>query len=110
MNRQLKTLFLLIAALGPGACSTQTVKTTTIIPVVVDTAPIPESELLDIGIAIFDPGLDDIESNREELTFADVRMAETQYVSYTLAQTLQSNGNWGVVRVVPNEISYYDLA
>jgi hypothetical protein len=27
-----------------------------------------------------------------------------------LAQTLQSNGNWGVVRVVPNDISYYDLA
>ncbi len=109
-NRRLKTLFLLIAVLGPGACSTQTVKTTTLVPVVVDTAPIPESELLDIGIAIFDPGLDDIAPNREELTFADVRMAETQYVPYMLAQTLQSNGNWGVVRVVPNDISYYDLA
>jgi hypothetical protein len=110
MNTPIKTLFLLIAVLGPGACSTQTVKSTTLIPVVVDTAPIPESELLDIGIAIFDPGLDDIAPNREELTFADVRMAETQYVSYMLAQTLQSNGNWGVVRVVPNEISYYDVA
>lgn len=109
-SRRLKTLFLLMAVLGPGACSTQTVKTTTLIPVVVDTAPIPESELLDIAIAVFDPGLDEISSNREELTFSDVRMAETQYASYLLAQTLQSNGNWGVVRVVPNDISYYDVA
>ncbi len=110
MNRPLNTLFLLIAVFGPGACSTQTVKTTTLTPVVVDIAPIPETELLDIGIAIFDPGLDDIAPNREELTFADVRMAETQFVSYLLAQTLQSNGNWGVVRVVPSDLSYYDLA
>jgi hypothetical protein len=110
MSRLTQPLFLLVALLGLGACSTQTVKTTTLTPVVTDTAAIPENELLDVGIAVFDPGLDDIPSDREELTFADVRMAETQYVSFLLAQTLQSSGNWGVVRVVPKDISYYDLA
>jgi hypothetical protein len=93
-----------------GACSTQTVKTTTVTPTVTDTAPIPEDELLDIAVGIFDPGLDDIPSNREELTFADVRLAETQYVSYMLADTLQRTGNWGIVRVNPNDLSYTDLA
>ncbi len=102
---------LLLAILCPlMACNSPTVKTTTLVPVVVDATNIPEAELLDIGVAIFDPGLDDIANNREELTFADVRLAETQYAAYLLSQTLQSNGNWGVVRVIPNDLSYSDLA
>lgn len=110
MYRLLKPLLLLLLTGALGACSTQTVKSTTVTPLLDDTAPIAESELLDIGIGVFEPGLDDIAPNREELTFADVRLAETQYVSYLLAQTLQSSGDWGVVRVVPGDLSYYDLA
>lgn len=110
MNRLTRPpLLMLVALCSVGACSTQTVKTTTLTPTITDTAPIPENELLDIGIAVFDPGLDDIPSEREELTFADVRMAETNYASYMLAQTLQSTGNWGVVRVVPSNLTYYDV-
>ncbi len=107
MNKQIQPFLLLLAL---GACSTQTVKSTTITPLLDDSSSIAESELLDIGIGIFDPGLDDIQSNREELTFADVRLAETQYVSFLLAQTLQSNGDWGVVRVIPGDLSASDLA
>ena len=102
-------LCLLAVASLLGACSTQTVKSTTVTPMVTDTTPIPEDELLDVAIGIMDPGLDDIPSNREELTFADVRIAETQYVSWQLAQTLQSNGNWGIVRVNPNDLSSSDV-
>ena len=110
LNKLIKS-FLVMLVLGTlAACSTKTVKTTTVTPLLDDTQAVAESELLDIGIGIFDPGLDDIAPNREELTFADVRLAETQYVSYMLAQTLQSNGDWGVVRVVPGDLSYYDLA
>jgi hypothetical protein len=93
-----------------GGCSTQTVKSTTVTPMVTDAAPLPEDELLDISIGIFNPGLDDIPSDREELTFADVRIAETQYVAWQLAQTLQSNGNWGIVRVNPNDLASNDVA
>src|SRR5690606_32407062 len=105
---RLGPLVLLLGFLG--ACSTQTVKSTTVTPTVVDTAPIPEDELLDVAIGFFDPGLDDIPSNREELTCADVSLAETQYVSYMLADTLQRTGNWGIVRVNPNDLSTSDLA
>ncbi len=109
LHRQVMlTLVLGLAALL-GACSTQTVKTTTVTPVVVDSAPIPEDELLDISVGILDPGLDDVPSKREELTFADVRIAETQYVAWQLAQTLQNNGNWGIVRVNPNDLSSSDV-
>ncbi len=110
MNRLSKHLALLLMLSALGACSTKTVKTTTVTPLMDDTATIAETELLDIGVGIFDPGLDDIAPNREELTFADVRLAETQFTSYLLAQTLQSSGDWGVVRVVPGDLSYYDLA
>jgi len=106
----LKLFVPLCLGLALGACSTQTVKSTTVTPMVVDTAHIPEDELLDISIAILDPGLDDIPAKREELTFADVRIAETQFVAWHLAQTLQRNGNWGIVRVNPNDLSSSDVA
>ncbi|MGV3593060.1 MAG: hypothetical protein ACO1PZ_15335, partial [Gammaproteobacteria bacterium] len=110
MNTLIKPLMLLLVLGALAACSTKTVKSTTVTPLMEDTQTIAENQLLDIGIGIFDPGLDDIAPNREELTFADVRLAETQYVSYMLAQTLQTSGDWGAVRVVPGDLSHYDLA
>lgn len=110
MQRIFLHLPLILVLICLGACSTQTVKSTTFTPIEIDDAPIPEDELLDVGVAIFDPGLDDIDKNMEELTFGDVRMAETFYASHLLSQTLQSNGNWGVVRVIPHDLSSTDIA
>jgi hypothetical protein len=97
-------------AAGVTGCSTQNVKSTTFTPIVVDEAPVMEEELLDIGIGVFNPGLDDIPRNREELTFSDIRLAETYFASYELTQALQNSGNWGVVRVVPGKLESSDLA
>lgn len=108
-SRSLAAILLVACAGLLGACSTQTVKTTSVTPMEVDTTPIPEDELLDVAVGIMDPGLDDIPSKREELTFADVRIAETQYVSWQISQTLQSNGNWGIVRVNPNDLASSDV-
>jgi len=110
MLRMFKPLFFLLLMAGVSACSTQTVKSTTFTPIESDDDGLVEEELLDIGIAIFEPGLDDIPRNREELTFSDVRMAETYFASYNLAGALQNSGNWGVVRVVPGDLSSSDLA
>lgn len=110
MTKLIQPLLLLLTLAALGACSTQTVKSTTVTPLVSSNTAILETELLDVGIGIFDPGLEEIQANREELTFADVRLAETQYVSFLLAQTLQSNGDWGVVRVIPHDLSATDLA
>ncbi len=99
---------LLVGSLA--ACSTQTVSTTAFTQIDTEKSRISEDELLDVGIAIFEPGLDDIPHKREELTFADVRLAETQFVSYQLAQTLQGTGGWGIVRVIPNDLSAVDVA
>ncbi len=110
MGKTIQYILLLSLLTGLSACSTQSVKSTTFTPIDFDSAIIPEDELLDIGIAIFDPGLDQIDENREELTFSDIRLAETFFVSHHLSETLQSNGNWGVVRVIPHELSSSDVA
>lgn len=110
MSKIFQSLFLTLLIFSIYGCSTQNVKSTTFTPIVSDDALTPEDELLDIGIAIFNPGLDDIPSNREELTFSDVRLAETYFASFELAQALQNSGNWGVVRVVPGDMKSSDLA
>ena len=110
MLKLIQPISMLLMVLSISSCSTQNVKSTTFTPIVSDNTNTVEAELLDIGIAIFNPGLDDIPSNREELTFSDVRMAETYYASYQLAQALQNSANWGVVRVVPGDLSSTDVA
>ena len=91
------------------ACATHTVKSTSYTPIVRGEA-VPEALLLDVGIAIFDPGLDGLSRREEETTNAQIRVAESRYVPYLLADTLQRSGNWGIVRVLPNDSSPIDVA
>ncbi len=109
MNRHFIYLFISVALLGLSACSTQNIKSTTITQALIEQEPIPEDELLDVGIAVFNPGFDDMDENDAELTFADVRIAETYYTANLLADTLQRTGNWGVVRVIPEESKTIDV-
>jgi hypothetical protein len=52
---------------------------------------------LDIGIAIFDQGLQN--ANEDGRVFPTVRKAESLLIPVTLAQTLVESGAWGAVRV-----------
>ncbi len=110
MNKQHFLLFIFMTLLSLGACSTQTVKSTSITEALIEQTNIPEDELLDIGVAVFNPGFDEVDEDQQELTFGDVRMAETYYTANLLSDTLQSTGNWGVVRVIPDDLSSSDLA
>jgi len=99
---------LLLLALLTG-CATHTVKTTTYTPVIQSTENIPEELLLDVGISLFDPGLDEFEDEDEEVTNGQIRVAESRYAPYLLAGTLQRSGNWGIVRLLPNDASPMDV-
>lgn len=74
---------------------------------------IPESQLLDLGIRIFDTGIPDDEFERYILedkgVFEDVRKAEARYFPMLLKRTLESTGYWAAVRLVP-EANSVDLA
>lgn len=91
------------------ACNTHTVKTTTYTPIVQDSQDVPEDYLLDVGVAIFDPGIDEIDERDEETTNHEVRVAESRYAPYLLAETLQRSANWGIVRLMPNDESPMDV-
>ena len=100
---------LLAAAVFLSACATHTVKTTSYTPVVRDSQGVPEDLLLDVGVAMFDPGLDELDGDQEELTNHQVRVAESRYAPYLLAETLQRSANWGIVRLMPNHSSPMDV-
>jgi len=91
------------------ACASTSVKSTQYIQIVQDTTPIPENLLMDIGVTVFDPGIDEIGRKEEERVSPEIRNAEARYAPFILAETLQRSGNWGVVRVLPNETSTMDV-
>ena len=74
------------------------------------TAEIPQDELLDVGIHLFDPSIPADEKEQEkQRIFADVRKAESRYMPLMLRDTLEGTGHWGQVRVLPADSSVSDL-
>ena len=102
-------LLCLVAPVLLLACSTTSVKSTEYVQVVQDSAPVSEDLLMDIGITVFDPGIDEIDEDEEERVSPEIRNAEARYAPYLLAETLQRSGNWGVVRVLPTETTTMDV-
>lgn len=69
-----------------------------------------EDELLDVGVAIFDPNVpESYEERVEKLIQPDVRRAEANYIPYVAKNLLQSTGNWGAVRVIPRPTHAVDV-
>lgn len=104
-------LILGVAVLGlAGGCVTQSVIKVNDTPAIQAQEDIPEGMLLDVGIALLDPGVpEDFDVMVEENIVPDVREAEARYLPYTLRNTLQDTGNWGAVRVVPRDTSAVEI-
>lgn len=104
-----QAVFGLGLALLVSACATHTVKTTSYTPVVQDSQDVPEDRLLDVGVSLFDPGIDELLRGDEDTANPEIRVAESRYAPYLLAETLQRSANWGIVRVMPNSESPMDV-
>ena len=103
----------LITAIVPlcfslAGCNTTTVKTTSYEQVHLESEVTPEELLLDVGVGIFNPGIDAL-SVEEAGVYPKIREAEARFIPFKLMETLQHTGNWGVVRVVPDRISEMDI-
>ena len=75
---------------------------------------ISEDELLDVAVHEFDPGIPpEIAKNEQALNkkriYPDIRRAESRYVATLLRGTLESSGQWGAVRVVPESVQFVDV-
>jgi hypothetical protein len=78
------------------------------------TVHIPEAELLDVGIRVFDPGIPkNLEGDDEALAkkriYPDLRKAEARYMPTLLRATLEETAQWGAVRVIPNSADFVDV-
>lgn len=97
-------------ALICAACSTQQVVKENATRASVAQQEVPENQLLDVAVQVFDPGLPATDKEIEEAgLFPEVRRSEARYIPYQLKETLQTTGYWGAVRVVPDARSVSDL-
>ncbi len=63
---------------------------------------LPEEELLDVGISVFNANVpDNYDDQIEQIISPEIRRAEAQYIPYIAKNLIQSSGNWGAVRVIP---------
>jgi hypothetical protein len=108
----------LFAGLGLFAgCTSTEVIVAHSVPLATTNVVIPEEQLLDIGVAVFDSGVPEGEVDKEVLenliregTFVQIRRTEALYMAVLLRDTLQLSGNWGTVWVTPKDSSAADLS
>lgn len=88
-------------------------------PVLEPTAPVElviapadsrEDELLDIGVVVFTSAVSATPTtDANAWLFAEISRKETQYLPYTLRNTLIASNQWGAVRVLPENDPSVDL-
>ncbi len=102
---------LLVGALLAGCQTTSSVRRDASRPTAVMHAvgEVPEEQLLDVGVEVFEPGEITEEDEEKRGLSEEVRKAEARFVPVHLKQTMQSTGHWGAVRVLPSESDSVDL-
>ena len=100
---------LVLTSLTLSACGGQRVTSTIVTPLEYQTLVVEESQLLDLAVLPFDPGLDKPEIADDPAISPAVRNAEAQYLANTLASTIQQTSAWGAVRTVPSRQTVVDV-
>jgi hypothetical protein len=101
--KQIFLMAMILSLLVMSACGT-TVSRRNVegwVPVDETEREIPENQLLNVSIEVFDPGaLPEDEKDANGLSM-DIRNAEARYMPEQLRRTMENTGYWGAVRVVP---------
>jgi len=108
-------ILILIAGAVSG-CSSNEVLVAHSVELVPETVTVPEEELLDVSVVVFDSGVPEGEIDHELLeelindgTFVQIRRTEARYMAVHLRDTLQKSGHWGGVWVTPEESTAADI-
>src|SRR5438045_156011 len=93
-----------------AGCTSTEVLVAHAVPLEKSTAEIAETQLLDVGVSVFDSGVPEGEVNKEVLehlikegTFVQIRRSEAVYMAVLLRNTLEKSANWGSVWVTPKD-------
>lgn len=70
---------------------------------------VPDDQLLDVWIEIFDPGELPEDADEAMGLSMDIRNAEARFMPEQLRTTMESSGYWGAVRVVPQNTEGSEL-
>ncbi len=98
-----------LALVLASGCASRGRREVPIRPAVQATREVPEEELLDVGIVIFDPGEMNEKIAERDGTDKRIREAEAHFIPHHLKTTLQQTGHWGAVRVLPEPVDHSDL-
>jgi hypothetical protein len=94
---------------GMAGCATYTAQKVTPTPIEHARSEVPEDQLMDVGILVFESKELSPEQAEKEGTSTEIRKAETHFIPYHLKNTLQQSGHWGAIQVVPAETNSVDL-
>jgi len=106
----------IVAFCGTAACTSTEVMIAHSVDLIEPKEIIPEDQLLDVGVVVFDPGVpegeipkDVLEELIREGTFVHIRRMESMYMAVQLQRTLQNSGHWGGVWVMPEPSNSADV-
>lgn len=78
-------------------------------PVIQAKEEIPEEQLMDVGVLVFETEEIDDKEMEKQGTTPETRRAETTFMACHLKNTLQQSSQWGAVRVVPDPGASVDV-
>ncbi|MBD08016.1 MAG: hypothetical protein CMD70_04770 [Gammaproteobacteria bacterium] len=114
--RRFTVSFLILTVAVFVGCSSTAVLVPHSVQLVPETATVPEAELLDISVVVFNPGVPEGEIDKETLeelidggTFVHIRRTEARFMAVHLRDTLQKSGHWGAVWVTPQDSLSADI-
>ena len=100
-------LVILVSATWLPGCVNHTLKSTSVPPINTASRVIPDHQLLNVGIPIFDAGIENYEEDKQ--IYPEVRKAEANFMPQQLAEAMQESAAWGAVRVIPDNKQITDL-
>ena len=110
MKRTLALLVLSAAVLGTAGCVTHETRPQQRVKAIQAATEIPQSQLLDVGVRLFEENVPKDEKKLEqEHIFPEVRKAEARFLPMQLRNTLEGTGQWGQVRVMPQDAEALDV-
>lgn len=108
-NNNYSLFYFLILILIISGCSTTGVKVTEPEEIETETTQLQESNLLDVGILLFEEGEITEKQIEKEGANTDIRGAESRFMAYHLKETMQRSNGWGAIRVLPEKSYIADV-
>ena len=103
------SLCLLITGLHLGGCATTTEKIKNAEEIETETIQLQESNLLDVGILLFEKSAVTDKEKEKQGMHNDIRNAEARYMAFHLKETMQRASGWGAIRVLPTKSFIADV-